>query len=132
MSLTLSISLLCVRVHINTNMHKHIHIYTPTPTTGVLRARIPECGDAWKFSVVGDELATATLGVLKVTPSSSSCNLQCIVTSSPNLQFYFVNCFSFIFAVPWRIKCPCWERNWLGRVVFWRSWLSDGRSDPLQ
>lgn len=93
--------------HVHTHMHGHLHIYTSTttPTTEVLRASVPECGDAWKFSVGGGELTTATLGVLKVTPSSCSYTLHCIVViSSPNLQYIFVNCFILVFVVPWRIK----------------------------
>lgn len=107
MSLSLCISLCSTNTYTNTHMHGHLHIYTSTttPTTEVLRASVPECGDAWKFSVGGGELTTATLGVLKVTPSSCSYTLHCIVViSSPNLQYIFVNCFIFVFVVPWRIK----------------------------
>lgn len=107
MSLSLCISLCSTNTYTNTHMHGHLHIYpsTTTPTTEVLRASVPECGDAWKFSVGGGELTTATLGVLKVTPSSSSYTLHCIVViSSPNLQYIFVNCFILVFVVPWRIK----------------------------
>lgn len=107
MSLSLCISLCSTNTYTNTHMHGHLHIYTSTttPTTEVLRASVPECGDAWKFSVGGGELTTATLGVLKVTPSSSSYTLHCIVViSSPNLQYIFVNCFILVFVVPWRIK----------------------------
>lgn len=107
MSLSLCISLCSTNTYTNTHMHGHLHIYTSTttPTTEVLRASVPECGDAWKFSVGGGELTTATLGVLKVTPSSCSYTLHCIVViSSPNLQYIFVNCFILVFVVPWRIK----------------------------
>lgn len=107
MSLSLCISLCSTNTYTNTHMHGHLHIYTSTttPTTEVLRASVPECGDAWKFSVGGGELTTATLGVLKVTPSSCSYTLHCIVViSSPNLQYIFVNWFILVFVVPWRIK----------------------------
>lgn len=107
MSLSLCISLCSTNTYTNTHMHGHLHIYTSTttPTTEVLRASVPECGDAWKFFVGGGELTTATLGVLKVTPSSCSYTLHCIVViSSPNLQYIFVNCFILVFVVPRRIK----------------------------
>lgn len=79
--------------------HKHIHIHTPThtSTTGILRASIPECRDAWRFSLGRGVLAIATLGVLTGIPSSSS-TLYCYFI--PESAVDFVNCFIIILAVP--------------------------------
>ena len=101
--------------------HKHIHIHTPThtSTTGILRASIPECRDAWRFSLAGGELAIATLGVLTGIPSSSS-TLYCYFI--PESAVYFVNCFIIILAVPWRKKGDiCVHAR---RETGWAEWCS--------
>ena len=68
-----SLSLVLLYVHTHTHdvyvhINKHVYIHDPihTSTTGVHRASIPECGDAWRFSLSGNELVIAVLSVLTV------------------------------------------------------------------
>lgn len=81
------------------------------------------------FSVGGGKLATARLGIL----------LAVVVTYS--VLFHLQNCSTFLLTLLF-LSSLCLgelrekslsmlERNWLGRVVFWRSCLSDSGSDQL-